>query len=1648
MRRAVLNLTAVRASCSARPTAVLAEHQGSAVSRRHALGLAGVAVAGAAPALRAVETLVLGSYTLAWTAKRRLAFSLGGQERWVIDTDHFAGAPRLTVAQSATGVRVELRGARYPGTDLLADFRCVIHRGATVSRMTLRMALGGFSGSVQFEPWLAGLAALRSAVQLRQALCPLGASASLLLDGPAEATYAPDWTTELHGTGMATLRGLGAPLTSDAALLSVLPSDAPSMVSAPSPKRAAIILWRGDRGWPLQPAFQQSGHWCLEPTDTTFDAIRLELGEDGAARRRGALVAEAGGALPFYPHHSLKGADGTAFSLGLSGARYVVAFDASGDHTALVARFPAQPTWLIAAGCAIEVGDAADAPTFELHAQGGTVTALHCYPAVLRVSAPVVGAVVEPTAQGAGTRLAFVTRGLARPNTVHTARLALSDHPTDLRQRFTLVNPRFAVLRTDDLLALTFEFIGMKLDASAPGKPPVMRPLVSSRPVYLAVHMQGQNIAEQAFFRVQPATPIPTTSPGPGQPPDPDAHPTPAPGETAEFPQGRPFFPVDRRLAGESRLVFAMPKGFTGLPLTLDALLDWARLTPSVPPTALPDGEITKALIAEPLATETSLELPWRLKISPNRLSGWVHAFTPVTHNGRTELWHTRLGVKVTTAATAKAPGHTYLVESHYLYEARDTPGGRQYAVTNDIYRNGKPLDLAQAYRTIRAVWSQDYPQAARLADNTPFRSSLTGQDRYDLVVLTSFFKRAKATHKALFVPHLLAVVEAPYNPVPVQVNRLMLTTLGAWVDLHGAWSQGYHLGIGLEEWTHKGTQGRDNYVRVVYKGYLFPFGHRASLVKITERKFYVEGGRNIAYLFQRMFIVVREPIKRFGGSGLKDSAGRSIDRAMPFKTIQITTTTTPDIDPPIKIPGVGAHTTDAFWPQIGKQDFLFHCIGQDQDGQRTEFTAPLAFIGVENFVAYDAAQMSKVETLYHGGGGPYPTRRTRPTNGAKVAFAPSNRPGDTTLHAADITFDAFVPPPTTPLPDDQPRFYPILRAATVGIPAVEALLRTGQKPHIKLSDHYLIHDLGGANNVGEVFAEILDTTRPTVSFGGSTSGGTSTPGVVTPNLSISALSRVLGPVGGDMVDQVASGNVPDVGAFLQQFFDNDAKILGAVPLSSIIKLPSLTPVFKVLSLVQSIENAPDTLNGLVAQATTQLQGNLATLSASALAALQGQLAPLRSTLAALQSPLTTLHNALTGLPGIVKDLLGDVNTVMTDLGTVVSDLSAVIADLDTLLGHLGTANVGALPGDVSALHGPITAFPTDLKKLVDDLSHLQGLNPLPLLKHAQLPTALDTTLTWSPHLQSSPPFIALDKFLSVTATVHVPFDGSDPSFKIVGTLGKIALDLASIVHVGFGGLTFSASSGEKPDVTAGGVEVLFEGPLAFVNDLKDIIPSSGFNDPPFVDITADGVSAGFNFDLPSIGVGIFSLENIALGAKVTIPFIGSSPAQVYFNFCTREHPFLLTVSMLGGGGFFGISLGLDGLDMMEAAFEFGAELSLDFGIASGSVSIMAGIYFKMEKSPHDQTILTGFVHIHGEVEALEILSVSIDVELDLTYEKDGHDTKVMGDATLTISVHVLFFSVTVSASVHREFSGSHNDPTFAAQISEPNWNTYLKAFA
>src|SRR5437870_7235560 len=113
-----------------------------------------------------------------------------------------------------------------------------------------------------------------------------------------------------------------------------------------------------------------------------------------------------------------------------------------------------------------------------------------------------------------------------------------------------------------------------------------------------------------------------------------------------------------------------------------------------------------------------------------------------------------------------------------------------------------------------------------------------------------------------------------------------MRTSRGAWMKVRGAWTPNPGSGLSVEEWRHRATTGRDNYVRVVYKGYLFPFGHRASLVKITERKFHPDKPGNIAYLRQRMFIIVREPEMAFVNTGIVQD-DKQWDLQMPFSHVR-----------------------------------------------------------------------------------------------------------------------------------------------------------------------------------------------------------------------------------------------------------------------------------------------------------------------------------------------------------------------------------------------------------------------------------------------------------------------------------------------------------------------------------------------------------------------------------------------------------------------------------------------------------------------------------------------------------------------------------------------------------------------------------------
>ena len=219
--------------------------------------------------------------------------------------------------------------------------------------------------------------------------------------------------------------------------------------------------------------------------------------------------------------------------------------------------------------------------------------------------------------------------------------------------------------------------------------------------------------------------------------------------------------------------------------------------------------------------------------------------------------------------------------------------------------------------------------------------------------------------------------------------------------------------------------------------------------------------------------------------------------------------------------------------------------------------------------------------------------------------------------------------------------------------------------------------------------------------------------------------------------------------------------------------------------------------------------------------------------------------------------------------------------------------------------------------------------------------------------------------------------------------------------------------------------DIKFVGPLSFVETLRDLIPLDGFSDPPFLDITPQGIDAGFSLALPNVAIGVFSLTNLSLGAGFTVPFIGQ-PLSVRFNFCTREQPFNLTVTLFGGGGFFGITLDPHGIQLLEASFEFGASISIDLGVASGGVHVMAGVYFRMEKS---ECSLTGYFRLGGNVSVLGIISASLELYLELKYEFESG--KCVGTASLTIEVSVFMFSASVTVTCEKKFAGSNGDPSF-----------------
>jgi hypothetical protein len=291
-----------------------------------------------------------------------------------------------------------------------------------------------------------------------------------------------------------------------------------------------------------------------------------------------------------------------------------------------------------------------------------------------------------------------------------------------------------------------------------------------------------------------------------------------------------------------------------------------------------------------------------------------------------------------------------------------------------------------------------------------------------------------------------------------------------------------------------------------------------------------------------------------------------------------------------------------------------------------------------------------------------------------------------------------------------------------------------------------------------------------------------------------------------------------------------------------------------------------------------------------------------------------------------------------------------------------------------------------------------------------------------------------------------------DVTFNFNGKLNDFRVSVLKSVYINFSEFGFTAKSNAKPDVNVKldpATPVEFAGDLKFVEELRKAIPPDLFGDGPSLDIAPTGIRAGFAFTLPPIAVGVFALKDVSLGAALTLPFLDGKPT-FDFNVSERAHPFLLSVAIFGGGGFFHLQIDTAGIKEVEAALEFGATASIDLGVASGGVHIMAGIYFKLErKDPGNELVptLSGYLRMGGYLSVLGLIKISLEFVLSFTY--DGAKDKAYGRATLTVKVEIVFFSTSVEVTVEKSFGGHSGDPKFRELFTTaPVWSEYALAFA
>ncbi|MCX4430418.1 hypothetical protein [Streptomyces mirabilis] len=468
--------------------------------------------------------------------------------------------------------------------------------------------------------------------------------------------------------------------------------------------------------------------------------------------------------------------------------------------------------------------------------------------------------------------------------------------------------------------------------------------------------------------------------------------------------------------------------------------------------------------------------------------------------------------------------------------------------------------------------------------------------------------------------------------------------------------------------------------------------------------------------------------------------------------------------------------------------------------------------------------------------------------------------------------------------------------------------------------------------------------------------------------------------------------------------------------------------------------------------------------------------------------------------PGLIMDGLsrkfGPVAGDLVQVARERFDVSQMLADLDVnLLGGVRLSDV------VKNLAGDVPNPRQAIKVVTREFDRLEGA--------VRKLERVEARLSWSPELKAGPG--SLNMFVpgprgrldveAVSIVRLLPPLNAD--YTVRGRLSDVAINIwgdsgaRHFVTVGIKSLQFTAAKGRPTDIDCELGQVSFHGPLKYLEEIAKLCrlsvpgmpsaartgaltsraaaaPAGSSASPLDVRVVGQQVQAELSLALPSLAFGVFSLGTLNLFAGLYLPFDGS-PVRLRFAVNSREAPFSLTISFLGGGGFFALEAGADGVESLETALEVGAGTSFNVaGAVSGHVEAKIGIYFGVRTveagdSTAQQVELSAYVRFSGRVRVLGLVSASLDCYLALTYYS-GPD-RLVGEARVTISIDLCFFDTSVSFSVRRELAGGGSATAragagaklsgkrlaavagasaqgFSDAYTQQHWNSYCTAFA